>query len=167
MAFWLDHRKQRIVHEGQKWEVGPEKHKRKGNQNYFTVKICALYNPDDLSHYPAPSNSNRGPIQSLDINFNKMTPKITVDNIHDTTLVEHQFNDPLWNYRQSTSRKTLGWMNHKLESRLPEKCQQPQIYRWHASNSRKQRGAQEFLDEGEREEWKTIQNIQKTQHSKN
>ena len=26
-------------------------------------------------------------------------------------------------YMQSTSRETLGWKKHKLESRLPEKCQ--------------------------------------------
>lgn len=75
-----------------------KKNKKKGNQNYFTVKICALCNSDNFSHYPAPSNSNRGPIQSLDINFNKMTPKITVGNMHDIALVEFQFNDPLWNY---------------------------------------------------------------------
>ena len=30
---------------------------------------------------------------------------------------------------QSTSCKMLGWMNHKLESRLQEKYQQSQIYR--------------------------------------
>ena len=29
-------------------------------------------------------------------------------------------------YMQSTSCKMLGWMTHKLESRLPEKYQQPQ-----------------------------------------
>ena len=32
-------------------------------------------------------------------------------------------------YMQSTSCKILGWMNHRLESRLPEKYQQPQICR--------------------------------------
>ena len=32
-------------------------------------------------------------------------------------------------YTQSTSREMLGWMNHKLESRLQEKYQQPQICR--------------------------------------
>ena len=50
---------------------------------------------------------------------------------------------------QSTSGKMPGWMNHKLESILPGKYQQPQICRWHHSNGRK---------------WK---NWLKTQHSKN
>ena len=30
---------------------------------------------------------------------------------------------------QSTSHEMLGWMNHKLESRLQERHQQPQICR--------------------------------------
>ena len=30
-------------------------------------------------------------------------------------------------YTQSTSCEMLGWMNHKLESRLKEKYQQPQV----------------------------------------
>ena len=30
---------------------------------------------------------------------------------------------------QNTSREMLGWMNHKLESRLQERYQQPQICR--------------------------------------
>ena len=45
-----------------------------------------------------------------------------------------------------------------------EKCQQLQICRWYHSNSRKQRGNKEPLDEGERGEWKSWL---KTQHSKN
>ena len=32
-------------------------------------------------------------------------------------------------YTQSTLCEMLGWMNHKLESRLKEKYQQPQICR--------------------------------------
>ena len=73
--------------------------KKKGR----VIKTTSLWKPVPsripiISHYPAPSNSNRGPIQSLDIKFNKTTPKITVANIHDIALAEFRFNDPLWNY---------------------------------------------------------------------
>ena len=64
----------------------------------------------------------------------------------------------------NTSCKMEGWMNHKLESRLQEKYQQPQICRWYHSNGRKQRGTKVPLDKGEKEEWKSWI---KTQHSKN
>ena len=67
-------------------------------------------------------------------------------------------------YKQSTSCKMLGWLKHKLESRMWEKYQQPQIYRWYHSNCRKQRGTKEPLHEIERGEWKCWL---KTQHSKN
>ena len=65
---------------------------------------------------------------------------------------------------QSTSWETLGWMKHKLESRLPEKYQLPQICRWHHSYGKKWRGTKEPLDEDEKGEWKTglKLNIQKT-----
>ena len=53
-------------------------------------------------------------------------------------------------YMQSISCELLGWMNHKLESRLPGEYQQPQICRWYHSNGRKWRGTKETLDEGER-----------------
>ena len=43
------------------------------------------------------------------------------------------------------------------------KYQQPQIWRWHHPNGRKQRGTNETFDEGERGEWKIWL---KTQHSK-
>ena len=51
---------------------------------------------------------------------------------------------------QSTSRKMLSWMNHKLESRLPGKASTTQIGRWCHSNGRNQRGTKEPLDKGER-----------------
>ena len=51
-------------------------------------------------------------------------------------------------YMQSTSCEMPSWMNHKLESRLPGKYQQPQICRWHHSNGRKWKGTKESLDEG-------------------
>ena len=54
---------------------------------------------------------------------------------------------------QSTSWGTLGWKKHKLESRLQEKHQQPQICRWHHPHGKKRR-TKEPLDESEREEWK-------------
>ena len=58
----------------------------------------------------------------------------------------------------------LGWMTHKLESRLPGEIKQPQICRWYHFNGRKWRETKETLDEGERGEWKSWL---KTQHSKN
>ena len=66
-------------------------------------------------------------------------------------------------YIQSTSYKILGWMKHKLESRLlgeisitSDKC------RWHHPYGRKWRGTQKPLDESESGQWKSWQlNIQK------
>ena len=55
-------------------------------------------------------------------------------------------------------------MTHKLESRLLELYQQPQICKWYPSNGTKWRGTKEPLDEGERREWKSWL---ETQHSKN
>ena len=67
-------------------------------------------------------------------------------------------------YMKSTSCKIPDWMKHKLESRLLEKYQYPQICRWHHPYSRKWRGTKEPLDESETEEWKSWL---KTQHSEN
>ena len=67
-------------------------------------------------------------------------------------------------YMQSTSCKMLGWMKHKLESRLPGEISLTQICRWYHPCGRKQRGTKEPLDESEREEWKSWL---KTQYSKN
>ena len=64
---------------------------------------------------------------------------------------------------QSISCEMLGWMKHKLESRLPGRYQQPQIFRWYHANGRVWRGTKDPLDEGEWEEWNTWL---KTQHSK-
>ena len=47
-------------------------------------------------------------------------------------------------YVQNTSCEMLGWMEHKLESRLPGEIYYPY--------GRKQRGTEEPLDEGERGE---------------
>ena len=62
----------------------------------------------------------------------------TVKTLHDTTNW-FQIGKGEWevcilspvylNYMQSTSCKMLGWMSYKLESRLPEKGQQPQTCR--------------------------------------
>ena len=60
-------------------------------------------------------------------------------------------------YIQSTSWEMLGWMKHKLESRL-------HICRWHHPYGRKQRRTKELLDESESGEWKSWL---KTQHSEN
>ena len=65
---------------------------------------------------------------------------------------------------QSTSCKMPGWFKHKLESRFPGGISKPQIWRWHHPYGRKQRRTKEFLDEGERGEWKSWL---QTQHSDN
>ena len=54
-------------------------------------------------------------------------------------------------YMQSTSCEMLDW-KFKLKSRLQEKYQYPQICRGHHRYGRKQRGAKEHPDEGERGE---------------
>ena len=65
---------------------------------------------------------------------------------------------------QSTSWETLDWKKHKLEWRLPEKYQEPQICRWYHSYGRKWRRTKEPLGKSERGEWKRWL---KTQHSRN
>ena len=54
----------------------------------------------------------------------------------------------------------LGWMKHKLESRLLGEISITQICRWYHSNDRKGRGTKEPFDEGERVEWKNWFKIQ-------
>ena len=65
---------------------------------------------------------------------------------------------------QSISCEMLGWLSHKLESRLLGEISTPQICRWYHSNGRKWRGTKESLDEDERGEWKSWL---KAQHSEN
>ena len=66
---------------------------------------------------------------------------------------------------QSISCKVPGWMNHKLESRLPGKIStNSDMQMVPHSNGRKWRGTKEPLDESERREWK---DQLETQHSKN
>ena len=67
-------------------------------------------------------------------------------------------------YMQSTSWEILGWVKHKLESRLPGEISQPQICRWHHPYGRKRRRTKEPLDESERGEWASWL---QTQHSEN
>ena len=59
-------------------------------------------------------------------------------------------------YMQSTSYETPGWMNHRLELRLPGEISTTSeistICRWYDSNGRKYGGTKEPHDEGEREE---------------
>ena len=55
-------------------------------------------------------------------------------------------------YMQSTSCKMPGWMNHKLESRLPEVISATSDMQMIPFNSRKWQGTKELLNEGEREE---------------
>ena len=61
---------------------------------------------------------------------------------------------------QSTSCKMLGWMNHKLKSRLPGEISTSHMPIIH-SNGRKWRVSKESLDEVERGEWESWL---KTQH---
>ena len=66
---------------------------------------------------------------------------------------------------QSTSCEMLGWMNLKLESRLPgEISAASDMQMIYHPNGREWRGTKEHLDEGVRGEWKSWL---KTQLSKN
>ena len=65
-------------------------------------------------------------------------------------------------YMQSISWETLGWMKHKLESRLPGEISITSDM--HHPYGRKWRRTEEPLDERERGEW---QSWLKTQHSEN
>ena len=65
-------------------------------------------------------------------------------------------------YMQSTSCEMLGWMKHRLESRLWGEISITSDMRWHHFYDRKQRRIKEPLGESERGEWKSWP---KTQHS--
>ena len=67
-------------------------------------------------------------------------------------------------YMQSTSWETLGWMKHKLESKLPGEIAITSDMQMTPPYGRKWRGTKEPLDEGNRKEWKSWL---ETQHSKN
>ena len=67
-------------------------------------------------------------------------------------------------YTQSTSQETLGWMKHKLESRLPREISITSDMQMTPPYGRKWRRTKEPLDESERGEWKIWL---KTQHSEN
>ena len=65
-------------------------------------------------------------------------------------------------YMWSRSCKFLGWIKHKLESRLQGEISITSDMQITYPYGRKQRGTKEALDEGERGEWKSWL---KTQHS--
>ena len=67
-------------------------------------------------------------------------------------------------YMQTTSCEMLGWMKHKLESRLLGKISITSDMQKTPLLCRKWRGTKESVDEGEKRKWK---NWLKTQHSKN
>ena len=67
-------------------------------------------------------------------------------------------------YMQSTSHEMLGWMKHKLESRLLGEISITSDMQMTPPFGRKWRGTKEPLDGSQRGEWK---NWLKTQHSKN
>ena len=58
-------------------------------------------------------------------------------------------------YMQSTSCEMLGWMNHKLESRLLGEISISSDMQMTPPHGRKWRGAKKPLDESERGEWKS------------
>ena len=67
-------------------------------------------------------------------------------------------------YTQSTSWEMLGWMKHKLESRLPGEIPVTLDVQMTPLYGRKQRETKEPFDESERRDWKSglKLNIQKT-----
>ena len=67
-------------------------------------------------------------------------------------------------YMQSTSWEMLGWMKHKLESRLPEEISITSDKQITPPYGRKWRGTEVPLDESKRGEWKIWLKIQ---HSEN
>ena len=67
-------------------------------------------------------------------------------------------------YMQSTSCEMLGWMKHKLESRLPAEISITSDTQMTPPLWQKAKKTQEPLDESKRGEWKSWL---KTQHSKN
>ena len=67
-------------------------------------------------------------------------------------------------YMRSTSWEMLGWMKHKLESRLLGEISVTSECRWHHPYGRKWRGTKKPLDESESGEWKIWL---KAQHSEN
>ena len=77
----------------------------------------------------------------------------------------HQGCHPAYlNYMQSTSCEMLGWMKHKLDSRLPGEISITSDVQMTPPYGRKRRKTNEPLDENERGEWKIWP---KTQHSEN
>ena len=67
-------------------------------------------------------------------------------------------------YMQSTSWETLGWMKHKLESRLPGEISITSDTQMTPLFGRKGRRTKKPLDKSERGEWKSWL---KAQHSEN
>ena len=78
--------------------------------------------------------------------------------------VEAVYSHPAYlTYMQSTSHELLGWMKHKLESRLPGEISITSDMQMTPSLWQKVKKTKEPL-ESEREEWKSWL---KTQHSEN
>ena len=59
-------------------------------------------------------------------------------------------------YMQNKSCEMLGWINHKLESRLLGEISLTSDMQMTPPYGRKQRGTKEPLDEGKRGEWKKL-----------
>ena len=70
-------------------------------------------------------------------------------------------------YMQSTSCEMLGWMKHKLKTRLPGEISITSDMQVTPLYSRKWRGTKKFLVESEREEWKSwlkVQHLENEDH---
>ena len=85
------------------------------------------------------------------------------------SILEKEYNKTVYchpanlTYMQSISCEMLGWMKHKLESRLPGKIWTTSDIQMIPLYWRKWRGTNEPIGEGERGEWTSWL---KTQHSK-
>ena len=76
--------------------------------------------------------------------------KQTVSKLEDKYVKPVYSNPTYWTYMQSTSCEILGWMKHKLESRLPGEISTTSDMQMTPPYGRKWRGTKEPLDEGER-----------------
>ena len=88
--------------------------------------------------------------QQLELDTEQLTSS-KLENEYDNDVYCHH---AYVTYVQSTSYEISAWMNHKLESRLLEEIQPPQICKYH-SNGRKWRITKKPLNKGERGEWKS------------
>ena len=97
--------------------------------------------------------------QQLELDMEQQTGSISGKEHVKAVYFHHNY----WTYMQSTSWETLGWMKHRLESRLPGGISITSDMQMTPPYGRKWR-TKEALDKSERGEWKSWL---KTQHSEN